>query len=98
MTDLSNNSKGTNSHLEFVGLNSGLTFHEPVPVGADGRSDLGLKFDSLGLDPTSSSSQTSLTSFGDRFEDNDSPESSLNRQVNPLIFLKELLKDGTCQV
>jgi hypothetical protein len=49
-------------------------------VGADGRSELGFKLDSLGLDPTSSS-QSSLTSFGDRLDDNESPEASLNRQA-----------------
>jgi len=57
-----------------------------VSVGADGRSDLGLKFDSLGLDPTSS--QTSLTSVGERFDDGDSPESSLNRQVQGMMTFR----------
>ena len=53
-------------------------------VGADGRSELGLKLDSLGLGQ--SSSRTSLTSFDEKFDDSESPESSLNRQVRKAVF------------
>jgi hypothetical protein len=52
-------------------------------VGADGKSEFGLKFDSLGLDPTSSlTASESQNSFTDKFDEGDSPESSLNRQVS----------------